>query len=161
MTKANCWTNATLATNPISQHRLAPIMTPKPQTLGCGTMLASAARFSLDQLVDEVQEELGVLDPLDARWFVQIVFAWLRHLAPEERAAYILREAFETSYEDIAALLGKSPEASRQIVSRAAKRIKAAGPRLIRTPNLTLSYPFSTEQAPRLTPSKKASQGDT
>ena len=40
MTKANCWTKATLATNPNNQHRLAPIMTPSPQVLGCGIMLA-------------------------------------------------------------------------------------------------------------------------
>ena len=45
-----------------------------------------ASRFDLDQLVSDVQDELRILDPLDARWLVQIVFAWLRHLAPEERA---------------------------------------------------------------------------
>jgi uncharacterized protein (DUF2267 family) len=44
-----------------------------------------AARFDLEQLVADVQRELGVLDSLDARWLIQIVFAWLRHLAPEER----------------------------------------------------------------------------
>src|SRR5690606_37100209 len=51
-------------------------------------------------------------------------------LAPEERAAFLLREAFDVAYGDIARALGKSEAACRQIVSRAAKRVRAERPRV-------------------------------
>lgn len=54
----------------------------------------------------------------------------LERLAPEERAAFILREAFDTDYATIARILGKSEAACRQTVSRAGKRIKDARPRI-------------------------------
>jgi RNA polymerase sigma-70 factor, ECF subfamily len=54
----------------------------------------------------------------------------LERLAPEERAAFLLREVFETAYTEIAQILGKSEPACRQLVSRAAKRVHAERPRL-------------------------------
>jgi RNA polymerase sigma-70 factor, ECF subfamily len=53
----------------------------------------------------------------------------LERLAPEERAALLLREVFDCSYEEIAEVLGKSTAASRQSVSRARKRIRDDQPR--------------------------------
>lgn len=53
----------------------------------------------------------------------------LEALAPEERAAFLLREAFEMSYQDLAAALGKSEDACRQMVSRARTRLRASRPR--------------------------------
>ncbi|MBI1213164.1 MAG: sigma-70 family RNA polymerase sigma factor [Alphaproteobacteria bacterium] len=50
----------------------------------------------------------------------------LERLGPEERAAFILREAFDSSYSEIAAALGKSEVAVRQLVSRARERVKGA-----------------------------------
>lgn len=48
----------------------------------------------------------------------------LERLGPEERAAFLLREVFDYGYTDIAAVLGKSEGASRQLVSRARKRVR-------------------------------------
>jgi RNA polymerase sigma-70 factor (ECF subfamily) len=48
----------------------------------------------------------------------------LERLGPEERAAFILREAFDSSYAEIGAALGKSEVAVRQLVSRARDRVK-------------------------------------
>ncbi len=48
----------------------------------------------------------------------------LERLGPEERAAFILREAFDSSYAEIAASLGKNEAAVRQLVSRARERVK-------------------------------------
>jgi RNA polymerase sigma-70 factor (ECF subfamily) len=48
----------------------------------------------------------------------------LERLGPEERAAFILREAFDSSYAEIAAALGKNEAAVRQLVSRARDRVK-------------------------------------
>jgi len=50
----------------------------------------------------------------------------LERLGPEERAAFILREAFDSSYAEIAAALGKNEAAVRQLVSRARDRVKGA-----------------------------------
>ena len=53
----------------------------------------------------------------------------LERLGPEERAAFILREAFDSSYAEIAAALGKNETAVRQLVSRARDRVRAERPR--------------------------------
>jgi RNA polymerase sigma-70 factor, ECF subfamily len=53
----------------------------------------------------------------------------LERLTPEERAALILRDAFDFDYGQIAATLGKSETASRKLVSRARERVKAERPR--------------------------------
>jgi len=59
----------------------------------------------------------------------------LERLGPEERAAFILREAFDTSYADIAAMLGKTEAAVRQITTRARERVRAARPRFDSRPD--------------------------
>jgi RNA polymerase sigma-70 factor (ECF subfamily) len=56
--------------------------------------------------------------------------AVLERLAPEERAAFLLHEMFDSGYGDIAQILGKSEVATRQIVSRATKRVRADRPRV-------------------------------
>ena len=48
----------------------------------------------------------------------------LERLAPEERAAFLLHDVFDCGYPEIAALLGKSEAASRQIVHRARGRVR-------------------------------------
>lgn len=53
----------------------------------------------------------------------------LERLGPEERAAFILREAFDSSYGEIASALGKNEPAVRQLVSRARERVRAERPR--------------------------------
>jgi RNA polymerase sigma-70 factor, ECF subfamily len=54
----------------------------------------------------------------------------LERLAPEERAAFLLHEVFDTDYAEIAQVLGKSEAACRQIVSRARKRVRENRPRM-------------------------------
>ena len=49
----------------------------------------------------------------------------LERLNPVERAAYVLREAFDYAYEEIAGMLELSQANTRQIVSRARKRLSA------------------------------------
>ena len=61
---------------------------------------------------------------------VSVAFLWvLERLAPEERAAYLLREVFDHDYADIAALLDKSEAACRQLVHRAGERVRRERPR--------------------------------
>jgi RNA polymerase sigma-70 factor (ECF subfamily) len=53
----------------------------------------------------------------------------LERLAPEERAALILHDAFDCDYAEIAAMLDKNETACRKLVSRARERVKADRPR--------------------------------
>jgi RNA polymerase sigma-70 factor (ECF subfamily) len=53
----------------------------------------------------------------------------LETLSPTERAVFVLREAFDISYDDIAAAIGKSPAAVRQIAHRARRHVDARRPR--------------------------------
>ncbi|WP_175541250.1 RNA polymerase sigma-70 factor [Streptomyces aidingensis] len=53
----------------------------------------------------------------------------LETLTPAERAVFVLREVFETPYEEIADALGKSPAAVRQIARRARDRVAGRRPR--------------------------------
>jgi RNA polymerase sigma-70 factor, ECF subfamily len=53
----------------------------------------------------------------------------LERLAPEERAAFLLHEVFESDYSDIAGILGKSEATCRQIVHRARERVQQDRPR--------------------------------
>jgi RNA polymerase sigma-70 factor, ECF subfamily len=48
----------------------------------------------------------------------------LERLTPDERAAFVLRQAFDEDYADVAAVLGKSEAACRQLVHRAAERVR-------------------------------------
>ena len=54
----------------------------------------------------------------------------LETLAPAERAVFLLREVFETSYDEIAETVGKSPAAVRQIAHRAREHVAARRPRM-------------------------------
>ena len=69
--------------------------------------------------------------PLDVASGLSIAFlVVLERLAPEERAAFLLHEVFDSDYAEIAQVLGKSEAACRQIVSRARKRVRDNRPRL-------------------------------
>jgi RNA polymerase sigma-70 factor (ECF subfamily) len=53
----------------------------------------------------------------------------LERLAPEERAAFLLRQAFDYDYGEIARMLGKSEAAVRQMIHRAGERVRQQRPR--------------------------------
>jgi RNA polymerase sigma-70 factor, ECF subfamily len=53
----------------------------------------------------------------------------LERLAPEERAAFLLRDVFGAQYDEIARVLGKTQAAARQTVHRARERVRADRPR--------------------------------
>jgi RNA polymerase sigma-70 factor (TIGR02957 family) len=54
----------------------------------------------------------------------------LETLGPTERAVFVLREVFETPYDEIAEAVGKSPAAVRQIAHRARDHVAARRPRM-------------------------------
>ena len=55
--------------------------------------------------------------------------ALLEQLAPEERAAFLLKEVFDHDYPQVAALLGHSQANCRQMVHRARRRLQEGRPR--------------------------------
>lgn len=48
----------------------------------------------------------------------------LERLGPEERAAFLLRELFDTGYDEIARIVGRAPATVRQMVHRARERVR-------------------------------------
>ena len=61
---------------------------------------------------------------------VSVAFMWvLERLAPQERAAFLMRQVFDQDYGDIAAMLGKSEASCRQMVHRAQERVQQERPR--------------------------------
>lgn len=58
----------------------------------------------------------------------------LEYLSPTERAAFLLREVFDYSYEDIAKTVGKSTSNCRQIVHRAKQHLRSHKPRIDASP---------------------------
>ena len=61
---------------------------------------------------------------------LSVALLWvLERLSPEERAAFLMRQVFDQDYAQIAALLGKSEAACRQMVHRASDRVQQDRPR--------------------------------
>ena len=70
------------------------------------------------------EDELEFADNLSIAFM-----ALLERLSPVERAAFILREAFDVSYQEIARIIGKNEPACRQIIHRARERVRNDEPR--------------------------------
>jgi RNA polymerase sigma-70 factor (ECF subfamily) len=49
-------------------------------------------------------------------------------LSPAERVAFVLHDMFAVPFDEIAALVERSPEATRQLASRARRRVRGAAP---------------------------------
>jgi RNA polymerase sigma-70 factor (ECF subfamily) len=78
--------------------------------------------ISLDDRVDPEQEVL-LADSVGLA--LQVV---LETLAPPERLAFVLHDMFDVPFDDIAALVGCSVEAARQMASRARRRVRGSTP---------------------------------
>lgn len=86
---------------------------------------------------------------------LSVALMWvLEHLTPDERAAFVLRQAFDEDYADVAAVLGKSEAACRQLVHRAAERVREERPRfeVQRQEHQALVQNFIHAAPARLTP---------
>jgi RNA polymerase sigma-70 factor (ECF subfamily) len=52
----------------------------------------------------------------------------LDNLSPPERVAFVLHDMFAVPFDDISAIVGRSPAATRQLASRARRRVQGLGP---------------------------------
>ena len=63
------------------------------------------------------------------------LLAVLEQLSPAERAAFVLHDVFEVPFEEVAQVVGRTPEAVRQLASRARRHIAQERPRFETTPD--------------------------
>lgn len=63
------------------------------------------------------------------------LLAVLDSLAPPERLAFVLHDMFGVPFDEIAAVVGRSPAAARQLASRGRRRVQGASP----TPDVDLA----------------------
>ena len=54
------------------------------------------------------------------------LLAVLETLAPAERVAFVLHDMFDLPFDEIAPIVGRTPEAARQLASRARRRVRGA-----------------------------------
>ena len=67
----------------------------------------------------------------------------LDKLTPAERLAFVLHDMFEVPFEQIASIVGRSPEAARQLASRARQRVRGGGapePDLVRQREVVAAF---------------------
>ena len=65
------------------------------------------------------EAEAELADSVEAA--LHVVLQWL---APAERLAFVLHDLFAVPFDDIAAIIGRSPAATRQLASRARRRVQ-------------------------------------
>jgi RNA polymerase sigma factor (sigma-70 family) len=74
----------------------------------------------------------GIRDPEQAALLSDAVglalLVVLDTLDPAARVAFVLHDVFAVPFEDIAAIVGRSPDAARQLASRARRRVRGAAP---------------------------------
>ena len=88
-----------------------------------------------DPVGDELPDEIvGVADEVDpehqallAESVGSALLVVLDMLAPTERVAFVLHDIFAMPFEEIGPIVGRSPDAARQIASRARRRLQGAG----------------------------------
>lgn len=80
-----------------------------------------------EPIVESAQSPAGVAE-LAQRCELALLWS-LERLNEEERAAFLLRQVFDTDYADIASMLERSEEACRTLVSRASRRVRDESPR--------------------------------
>ena len=77
-----------------------------------------------------IQADGPAADPLDQTQQADAIGAALtvvhERLSPAERVAFVLHDSFDVPFEQIADLLERSPEAARQLASRARRRVRSA-----------------------------------
>jgi len=113
------------------------------QNLG-GWLTTVVARVCLDMLQSRREEPVGMhlpesvvtgtdgIDPeqeaLLADSIGPALLVILHTLAPAERLAFVLHDIFAVPFDNIAAVVGRSPSAARQLASRARRRVHGVAP---------------------------------
>jgi RNA polymerase sigma-70 factor (ECF subfamily) len=92
---------------------------------------AARGEVALDsRLPDPIASSARAVDPEQAAILADSV-AWallvvLETLPPAERIAFVLHDTFAVPFDEIAGIVGRSPAATRQLASRARRRVRQA-----------------------------------
>ncbi|MQA60251.1 MAG: sigma-70 family RNA polymerase sigma factor [Actinophytocola sp.] len=101
----------------------------------CLNMLQSRRSRREEPLDDQAPVPKGGIDPEREAVLADSVgsalLVVLETLAPAERLAFVLHDLFAVPFDEIAAVIERSPAAARQLASRARRRVQAAQPALI------------------------------
>ena len=76
-----------------------------------------------DELADGPEQQAIVADSVGLALLVV-----LETLSPAERVAFVLHDVFGVSFDEVAPIVGRSPEAARQLASRARRRVRDSAP---------------------------------
>ena len=106
-----------------------------------GWLVVVTSRLCLDRLRTQRRRPTDALDlagdpfdphALDPSSQVTLVdnvtialHALLERLSPAERTSFVLHDVFQYSFEEVAIVVGRSPESCRQLASRARRRVQA------------------------------------
>jgi RNA polymerase sigma-70 factor (ECF subfamily) len=74
---------------------------------------------------DEVDPEYEAVLAESVGLALQVV---LDTLAPAERLAFVMHDMFDVPFDDIAAMVGRTPDATRQLARRARRRVRGVAP---------------------------------
>ena len=110
-----------------------------------GLLTTVVSRVCLDRLrarrarpedpVDDVPwgaSDTAAVDPMDEALLAEAVgtalMVVLDRLSPAERVAFVLHDVFAVPFDEIATALGRTPDGSRQLASRARRRVRQTSP---------------------------------
>jgi RNA polymerase sigma factor (sigma-70 family) len=102
----------------------------------CLDMLRARKSRNEEPLAEETAEAFancagGTMDPEQEALLADSVglalLVVLDRLVPAERVAFVLHDMFGVPFDEIAAILGRSPESARQLASRARRRVQGVG----------------------------------
>src|SRR6266567_4040608 len=95
-----------------------------------GWLTTVVARVCLDMLRSRQSRREERIDPEQEALLAESVglalLVVLETLAPAERLAFVLHDMFAVPFDEIAAILGRSPDSARQLASRARRRVRGA-----------------------------------
>ncbi|WP_205697885.1 RNA polymerase sigma factor SigJ [Conexibacter sp. SYSU D00693] len=84
-------------------------------------------------LPEPLVEDLAAEDPADRVTLDESVgmalMVVLEQLSPPERTAFVLHDVFGVGFDEVAEVVGRSPDAARQLASRARRRVREERPR--------------------------------
>src|SRR6187401_250577 len=97
----------------------------------CLDMLRSRSSRREDSFTDVADEPATLEDPGHPEFEAELadsvgsaLLVVLQSLAPAERLAFVLHDMFAVPFEEIATIIGRSPAATRQLASRARRRVQ-------------------------------------
>lgn len=83
-----------------------------------------------EQVIEPVGKQLSTPNPEQEVQMAESVglalLVVLDRLTPAERLAFVLHDIFAISFDEIATIVGRSPDAARQLASRARRRVQGA-----------------------------------